>query len=115
MLTLAWGVIAICISVLANQFGNLIEAVNHLGSIFYGPILGIFVSAFFFKALRGTAVFWGAIASELIILAFEFFPGWWPGSFGWMQVAYLWYNLIGCVSVVAIAFAIQGFRPKAAA
>lgn len=110
LLTLGWGVVAIFISILANQFGNLIEAVNHLGSIFYGPILGIFVSAFFFKSLRGTAVFWGAVCSELIILAFEFFPGWLPDQFGWMKVAYLWYNLIGCVAVVGIAFVIQAIR-----
>lgn len=108
LITLGWGVIAIAISILANQFGNLIEAVNHLGSIFYGPILGIFVSAFFFKQLRGTAVFFAAILAEVVILAFEFFPDWWPDTFGWMDVAYLWYNLIGCACVVVVAFLIQG-------
>ena len=113
LITLGWGLIAILISILANQFGNLLEAVNHLGSIFYGPILGIFVSAFFFQRLQGTAVFIGAIVAELVILAFEFFPDWFPMLFDWMNVAYLWYNLIGCATVVGVAFVIQAIRPPA--
>ncbi|MEL7531965.1 MAG: sodium:solute symporter [Bacteroidota bacterium] len=101
--TLAWGVLAIGVSLFANQVGNLIQAVNILGSLFYGTILGLFVVAFFFKSVKGTAVFWaGVIVEALTIGAYvmtKLKPEW---DFG-----FLWYNLIGCVLVVILSLIFQ--------
>ncbi|MFK7926006.1 MAG: sodium:solute symporter [Bacteroidia bacterium] len=105
MTTFAWGILAIGVSLFANQVGNLIQAVNILGSLFYGTILGLFVVAFFFKRIQGTAVFWaGVIVEALTIAAYimtKIKPEW---DFG-----FLWYNLIGCVLVVILASIFQAF------
>jgi hypothetical protein len=77
----------------ANRMGSLIEAVNKLGSLFYGTILGIFIIAFFFKKIGGTATFIAGIISELTILACYFFT----------DIPYLWFNAIGPIVVIAMA------------
>ena len=97
--TLAWGIIAIIIACFANLAENLIQLVNIIGSIFYGNVLGIFLLAFFFKHIKGNAVFTGALITQVIIIA-----GWW---YDWMP--YLWLNLFGCVLVIVITNLIQGF------
>ncbi|WP_299117328.1 sodium:solute symporter [uncultured Winogradskyella sp.] len=97
--TLAWGIIAIIIACFANLAENLIQLVNIIGSIFYGNVLGIFLLAFFFKHIKGNAVFTGALITQVIIIV-----GWW---FDWMP--YLWLNLFGCVLVIVITNLIQGF------
>lgn len=105
LFTLAWGLIAIAIAIIALEEENLIQAVNHLGSIFYGPILGIFVAAFFFRKLKGTPVFLGAILAELVILGLEFGHS----LIGMPEVPFLWYNVIGVVIVLLVAFLLNGF------
>jgi len=90
--TLIWGIVAIRIACFANLAENLIQLVNIIGSIFYGNVLGIFLLAFFFKHIKGNAVFTGALITQVIIII-----GWW---FDWMP--YLWLNLFGCVLVMAI-------------
>ena len=90
--TLAWGIVAIIIACFANLAENLIQLVNIIGSIFYGNVLGIFLLAFFFKYIKGNAVFTGALITQVIIVI-----GWW---FDWMP--YLWLNLFGCVLVIII-------------
>jgi len=97
--TLAWGIVAIIIACFGNLAENLIQLVNIIGSIFYGNVLGIFLLAFFFKRIKGNAVFVGALITQIIIIA-----GWW---FNWMP--YLWLNLFGCVLVILITNLIQGF------
>ncbi|MDA8768897.1 sodium:solute symporter [Winogradskyella sp.] len=97
--TLAWGIVAIIIACFANLAENLIQLVNIIGSIFYGNVLGIFLLAFFFKRIKGNAVFVGALITQIIIIA-----GWW---FNWMP--YLWLNLFGCVLVILITNLIQGY------
>lgn len=97
LMTAFWGVVAIGFALFARLVENLIEAVNILGSLFYGNILGIFLVAFFVKSIKGTAVFWGAIASQCIVLVL----------FKTTDIAYLWYNLIGCTGVLVIGFLIQ--------
>ena len=104
LFTLAWGLIAIVIALIALKEENLIQAVNHLGSIFYGPILGIFVAAFFFKRLRGTGVFIGALTAEAVILGLEFGHE----VINIPQVPYLWYNVIGVIIVLLVAFLLNG-------
>ena len=102
-LTAFWGVVAIAFALTASLVENLIEAVNILGSLFYGTILGIFLSAFLLKRVRGNAVFLAAILAETTVIALYFTT----------DIGYLWYNLIGCGMVLALGFAIQGLLPGA--
>lgn len=97
--TLLWGIIAIIIACVADLFDNLIQLVNIIGSIFYGNVLGIFLLAFFFKFVKGNAVFIAAIITQVIVII-----GW---SQDWMS--YLWLNAFGCALVVSIAFIIESF------
>ncbi len=100
--TLAWGIFCIGIAFFATQLGNLIEAVNVLGSLFYGTILGIFLVAFYIKFVKGTAVFIAAIVTEIIVIIF------------WLNdwAAFLWLNVVGCVLLVLIAMLIQLLMQK---
>lgn len=91
--TVAWGGYAIVFAMFANRLGTLIEAVNILGSLVYGTILGIFMVAFFLKKVGGKAVFLGALLAEALILSLFFFT----------EVPFLWYNVIGCLAVVFTA------------
>jgi Na+/proline symporter len=97
--TLVWGIIAIIIANVANLFDNLIQLVNIIGSIFYGNVLGIFLLAFFFKYVKGNAVFVAAIVTQVIVII-----GWY---FDWMS--YLWLNAFGCLLVILLAFITQIF------
>ncbi|MTB51435.1 sodium:solute symporter [Lewinella sp. W8] len=97
-LTIMWGCIALGFAAVANLFDNLIQAVNIIGSLFYGVILGIFVVAFFFKRVGSTAVLIAALVAEMIVILT--FVGYW---LGYHDLAYLWLNLIGCVMTVFIA------------
>jgi len=81
----------------AAKLGNLLEAVNKLGSFIYGTILGVFVVAFYLKKVKGTAVFIAAIISEVIICLMGFYE----------VIAYLWLNAIGCFLVIIIALLIN--------
>jgi len=101
--TLIWGVVAIIIACFANLAENLIQLVNIIGSIFYGNVLGIFLLAFFFKYIKGNAVFTGALITQCIVII-----GWW---LDWMP--YLWLNVFGCVLVITIAHILQAFMPTA--
>ncbi len=98
-MTLGWGMFAIAFATFATEMENLIQAVNILGSLFYGTILGIFVSAFYVKYIKGTAVFIAALITEAIILGLYFFT----------DVAFLLYNIIGCLLVVFIGLILQRF------
>lgn len=95
--TLMWGIFAIIVACAAPLFDNLIQLVNIVGSIFYGNVLGIFLSAFFIKYIRSRAIFIAGIITQAIVIM-----AWW---FDWMP--YLWLNLLGCFSVILIALLIQ--------
>jgi SSS family solute:Na+ symporter len=95
--TLGWGILAICIACVAYLADNLIQLVNIIGSIFYGNVLGIFLLAFFIKYVRGHAVFYAAIITQILIVAVWYFD-WLP---------YLWLNVLGCVLVMSLALVIQ--------
>lgn len=105
--TLFWGIFAILFAEFASRLGNLIEAVNILGSLFYGTILGIFLIAFYFKSIKASSVFYAALIAQAIVgtihlmIEFEVF-----------KMSYLWYNVIGCLAVIGIAFLINGFFKK---
>jgi len=89
-----WTVFAVIFASLANLAENLIQFVNIVGSLFYGTILGIFLSAFYIKYLKSTAVFIAAILAEFLILYLYFYT----------DVAFLLYNIIGCIAVILLAF-----------
>ncbi len=98
--TVFWGLYAVLTANYARHLGSLIEAVNMLGSLFYGGLLGVFVLAFFFRRVGGTAAFVGVLAGEAAIFAVRF------GT----NIGFLWYNVIGCAAVVGVALALS--RPK---
>lgn len=97
LFTLGWGLIAIGFALLGNLAENLIQFVNIVGSLFYGTILGIFLVGFYFKRIGGHAVFWAALVAESIVLALFFTQ----------DIGYLWFNLIGCVTVIVISGIIE--------
>jgi solute:Na+ symporter, SSS family len=102
--TFVWGILAIAFAAFASLLENLIQAVNILGSLFYGTILGLFVVAFYIKFVHSHAVFWAAIIAELFVIYCFFFT----------EIAYLNFNIIGCMMVVIISLIIQMFIGKKA-
>ena len=102
LFTAGWGFIAILFATYASMLDNLIQAVNIIGSIFYGTILGIFLVAFYLKRIKGNAVFYGAILAEAVVLYCYFFT----------DIAFLWFNVIGCVAVVIFGFILQAVVGK---
>jgi hypothetical protein len=97
--TVLWALIAMAFASLANFAENLIQFVNIVGSLFYGTILGIFLVAFYLKSIRSNAVFWAAIAGESVVLTCYLFY--------YEEIAFLYYNIIGCVVVFALSILIQ--------
>jgi len=101
-MTLFWGVFCIIIAQFANKLGSLIEAVNVLGSLFYGTILGIFMIAFFMKSVKGAAAFWAAILTEAIIILI----------YNLDIVSFLWLNAIGCLLTMLFGYVFEWLLPK---
>ena len=102
MATLVWGVFAIGFAMVANRLGTLVEAVNILGSLFYGTILGVFLVAFYVRRVHGTATFTAALIAEAIVIYCKLET----------DIAWLWYNVVGCMAVVIIAPVIQSMLPR---
>lgn len=101
--TLLWGGIAILFAAFGSLVENLIQLVNIIGSVFYGTILGVFLVAFFIHHIKGKAVFWAAIISEILII-FIFTQDW---------VSFLWLNVIGAVLTVVLSLLLQkGFKSQ---
>jgi len=103
--TAFWGAYAVAFAGLGEHLGSLIEAVNIIGSLFYGSLLGVFVLAFFFKRVTGTGAFVGMIAGETAIFTAFLFTG----------ISFLWYNVIGCVVVIATAMVVSYASPRPSA
>lgn len=97
--TFVWGVFCIVFAQFATNLGSLIEAVNILGSWFYGVMLGIFLVAFYLKKVGGNAVFIAAIIGEAIVILMYLLT-----DIGW-----LWLNAIGALSVLLLAYLIELF------
>ena len=95
--TAFWGLVAIVFALYAHLVENLIQAVNILGSIFYGVMLGLFIVAFFIRHVGGTAVFWSALAAQALIFILYFK----------LTISYLWYPLIGCALCVLFSLLLQ--------
>ena len=110
--TLAWGIFCIVVAMFTYNIGNsLIEAVNILGSLFYGVILGVFLVAFFFKRIKnGNAVFWGAVLAELLVLAVFILTRTSPPL---IKMGFLWLNPIGALGVIFFTLLLNGLmKPK---
>jgi len=103
-LTALWGTIALGFALFADLLENLIEAVNILGSLFYGPVLGIFLAAFFVKYIKGSSVFFGAILAQVLVLVSYFLFD--------DSISYLLFNFIGCALVLIFSTLIQAFLKK---
>lgn len=102
LLTAGWGVLAVLFAAFASMLDNLIQAVNILGSLFYGAILGLFLVAFFVKRVRATPVFVAALLSEALVIA-----AWWTTSIG-----FLWFNVIGCALVLGLSLGLDALMPR---
>jgi Na+(H+)/acetate symporter ActP len=96
--TAFWGFYAVMFAQFGKNLGSLIEAVNRLGSLFYGSLLGVFTLAFFFPKVGGNGAFFGMLAAEAAIFAAYLFTG----------ISFLWYNVIGCVMVVGMGLLFGG-------
>ena len=104
--TLLWGLLAILFATTASLFENLIQAVNLLGSLFYGTILGIFIVAFYFKNVESNTVFYCSIAGEIIVILIHLLNEY-SLSPNWLEMGYLWYNVVGCLFVVFFSVVFQ--------
>ncbi|HEY2743327.1 MAG TPA: sodium:solute symporter [Polyangia bacterium] len=102
--TVVWGAVAVGFAISASLFENLIQAVNILGSLFYGPMLGVFLVGFFTRRVSGTAAFVAVLAAEAAVVAV------WLGT----SIGFLWYNVVGCAVVFAIALAAAALSPRPA-
>jgi Na+/proline symporter len=102
LFTIGWGVLAIVFANLGSLFENLIQFVNIVGSLFYGTLLGIFLSAFFLRSMKSTAVFIAALLAEILVLI----------CFWSTDIGFLWYNVIGCAAVMLIGTIISGLLPR---
>lgn len=92
-----WTILAVMFAILASFAENLIQFVNIVGSLFYGTILGVFITALFIRYVKGTAVFLAAICAELIVLYCYFYT----------DIAFLLYNIIGCAGVLLFGVSFQ--------
>ena len=95
--TLLWGLMAILFACFGNLFENLIQLINIIGSIFYGTILGIFLVGIFNNSVKGKAIFWAAIISEIFVISL----------FTWDKIGFLWLNLIGALATVFLGLFLQ--------
>jgi hypothetical protein len=106
--TAAWGLFAIGFALFVSFAENLIEALNTVASIFYPALLGVFVVAFFVKRVGGSAVFYGAIAAQMLVVAIYGLGKMYPAH----EIGYLWLNPIGCVACVIFSLILQAFLPR---
>ena len=104
--TFLWGLIAIGVACVANLAENLIQLVNIIGSIFYGNVLGIFLLAFFFKFVKGNAVFVAAVITQVAVIALYLLD-----EYEYINLPFLWLNFVGCAIVIAIACLLQFITP----
>jgi SSS family transporter len=107
--TLGWGIFSIITAEFATGMGSLIEAVNVLGSLFYGVILGIFLVAFYLKNIQANAVFWAAIFGEIVVITVFFLD-----KYEIIGLGFLWLNVVGALAVVLFSLFLQKLLPKQA-
>jgi SSS family solute:Na+ symporter len=99
-MTLFWGLFCIGFALYANQLGSLIVMVNKVGSLFYGTMLAVFLIAFYVKHVTGPSMFWAALISQTTVFICA----------ATLSIAWLWWNVIGCVTGVVAALLIEKGR-----
>jgi Na+/proline symporter len=97
LFTAIWGLVAMSFALFASMSENLIQAVNIVGSIFYGVALGLVLVAFFARRVQGTAVFWAGVTAQILVFVL----------FSQLDISYLWYNVIGCTACVVLSLLLQ--------
>jgi SSS family solute:Na+ symporter len=97
LFTVLWGALAVLFATFASLVDNLIQAVNIIGSIFYGPTLGVFLVGFFLKGVGGTPVFWATLVSQALVIV----------VYRLSSIGFLWYNVIGCAAVVVLGLGLS--------
>src|SRR5262249_9697271 len=102
--TAMWGLVAVAFALFAGFAENLIDAINILGSIFYGVLLGLFLVAFFLRRVGGSAVFLAAAIAQVLVIVMYLS----------LSIGYLWYNLIGCAACIGLSLALQAILPSRA-
>jgi Na+/proline symporter len=102
LFTVFWGVVAVLFAVFASQLDNLIQAVNILGSIFYGPMLGVFLVGIFLRRIRATPVFIAALVAQALVVMVYLRS----------TIGFLWYNVIGCAGVIVVASVLNAVLPR---
>jgi Na+/proline symporter len=102
LMTVLWGLVAIAFAAFASLIDNLIQAVNIIGSLFYGTILGVFLVGFFTRRIRGTPVFVAALVSEVVVIS----------CYKLTDIGFLWYNVIGCALVAGVAAILDLLWPR---
>lgn len=102
--TALWGLAAIGVALAASLAENLIQFTNIVGSIFYGVVLGMFLTAFFLKHVHGTAIFIASVIVQSLIIVYHV---WVRNAFPALQISYLWYNVLGCIFAMVLALLIQ--------
>jgi len=105
-LTLGWGLVALSFASMASLFDNLVEAVNIVGSIFYGTVLGIFAVAFFFRKTGARPVFYAALLAQVAVIAL-----FWLHEVGRSTLTFLWLVPIGCFLVIGLSALFSTFFP----
>ena len=95
--TFGWGLVALAFALFANLTENLIQAVNIVGSLFYGVMLALFLVAFFVRWVGSTAIFWAALAAQVLVFVLYFS----------LSISYLWYNFIGCAACMLFSLLLQ--------
>ncbi len=100
--TLFWGAYAIVFAHYAMNLGSLVVAVNRIGSLFYGPMLGVFALAFYCKRVRGTPAFVGVLAGEAVVFYARYNT----------SLAFLWYNLLGCMATLMTGLLLSLFQSR---
>jgi Na+/proline symporter len=103
-ITFGWGIFCIAVAQFASGMGSLIEAVNVLGSLFYGVMLGIFLVAFYVKSIKGTAVFYAAIIGEFVVVALYLMD-----YYNIIGLGFLWLNVAGALVVILLGMLFQSF------
>jgi solute:Na+ symporter, SSS family len=99
--TMFWGAFATVAACFAGKLGSLIEAVNKVGSYFYGPILGVFLLAFMVRRCNGTGAFYGLLAGEIAVFAVAYYT----------SISWLYYNVVGVAVVLASGTVVSMIRP----
>lgn len=107
LFTVVWGLVAVSFAAFASLFENLIEAVNIVGSLFYGVILGVFLTAFFLKRITATPAFIGALLAEVCVVTVFLLD-----HHGYIRLGYLWLNMIGCVLTMLFSTLLQPLWQK---